>query len=236
MMLLPGRGDGSYGAALGPATNLKSMRWITGVQMVGGQGADLVGVSGQQLVVVANRDTFELGAAIDTGVSFAGMDTLLNAGDINRDGFGDVLARSATGELWLYAGNGTGALAPAKLLGSGWAGVTGLDAVGDVTGDGVPDLIGTPAGGVLSVWVGNAGSFNSAVPVKGSVPARAGLPSDLSGFDWVLEVQGMKLKGHADYIVRDRNSGVAYVFGGRRSGVSAPRLLGEGLGAFDLAG
>ncbi len=46
----------------------------------------------------------------------------------------------------------------------------------------------------------------------------------------------MKLKGKADYIVRDRTSGAAYVFGGRRSGVSAPRLLGEGLGAFDLAG
>ena len=100
----------------------------------------------------------------------------------------------------------------------------------------MPDLIGTPSGGALSVWVGNGSGFNTAVPVKGSVPARAGLPSDLSSFDWVLEVQAMKLKGHADYIVRDRNSGVAYVFGGRRSGVSAPRVLGEGLGAFDLAG
>ena len=82
--------------------------------MVGGQGADLVGVAGKQLVVVANRDTFELGAPIDTGVSFAGMDTLLNAGDVNRDGFGDVLARNTAGELWLYAGNGTGALAPRR--------------------------------------------------------------------------------------------------------------------------
>ena len=72
--------------------------------------------------------------------------------------------------------------------------------------------------------------------MKGTVPSPAGLPSDLSGYDWVLEVQPMKLKGRADYIVRDRTSGVAYVFGGRRSGVSAPRLLGEGLGAFDLAG
>ena len=164
------------------------------------------------------------------------MDTLLNAGDVNRDGFGDVLARSTAGELWLYAGNGTGALAPGTLMGGGWGGIAGLDAVGDVTGDGVPDLLGTPAGGALSVWVGNGSGFNAAVPVKGSVPARAGLPSDLSSFDWVLEVQAMKLKGQADYIVRDRNSGVAYVFGGRKSGVSAPRLLGEGLGAFDLAG
>ena len=29
---------------------------------------------------------------------------------------------------------------------------------------------------------------------------------------------------------------MAYVYGGRKSGVSAPRVLGEGMGAYDLAG
>ncbi len=235
MMLMPGRGDGTYGAALGPATNLKSMRAITSANLAGGAGADLIGIAGKQLVVVANRDTFELGAAIDTGVSFAGMNLILNAGDVNRDGFGDVLTRDASGQLWLFAGNGTGALAAGRVLASGWAPVQGLTAVGDVTGDGNPDLIGT-ANGALTVWTGNGSSFNNAVPVKGGVPARAGLPSDLSGFDWVLEVQAMTLKGSVDYVVRDRASGVAYVYTGRKSGVSNPRVLGEGLGAFDLAG
>ncbi len=233
--LLPGRGDGTYGAALGPATNLKTMRWITGVQLVGGAGGDLIGVSGKSLVVVANRDTFELGAPIDTGVSFAGMDLLLNAGDVNRDGFGDALARDTAGQLWLYTGNGTGALAAGRVVGTGWAGVTGLEAVGDVTGDGNPDLIGTSAG-TLTVWPGNGSAFGAAAPVKGGVPTPAGLPSDLSGFDWVFGVQAMTLKGRNDYVVRDRSSGGVYLYSGRKSGVSRPRLLGEGMGAFDLAG
>ena len=43
-------------------------------------------------------------------------------------------------------------------------------------------------------------------------------------------------KGTSDYVVRDRASGVAYVYPGRKKGVSSPRVLGEGLGAFDLAG
>lgn len=237
VMLRPGRGDGTYGAALGPATNLKSMRWITGANMVGGAGADLIGVAGKQLVVVANRDTFELGAPIDTGVSFAGMDTILNAGDINRDGFGDVLTRDGSGQLWFFAGTGTGALAAGTVLGQGWGQVQGMRAVGDVTGDGLPDVIGTPAGGRLMVWPGNGSGLGAAILVKGgAVPSRAGLPADLSGFDWVLGVQAMTLKGSADYIVRDRASGVAYVYSGRKSGVSNPRVLGEGLGAFDLAG
>ncbi|GAA5115069.1 hypothetical protein GCM10023339_21500 [Alloalcanivorax gelatiniphagus] len=235
MMLMPGRGDGTYGAALGPATNLKSMRAITGANLVAGSGADLIGIAGKQLVVVANRDTFELGAPIDTGVSFAGMDLILNAGDVNRDGFGDVLTRDTSGQLWLFTGNGTGALAAGRVIGNGWNGVQGITAVGDVTGDGMPDLTGT-SGGALYVWPGNGGGVADAVPVKGGVPAPAGLPSDLSGFDWVLGVQAMTLKGRGDYIVRDRASGVAYVYTGRKKGVSNPRVLGEGLGAFDLAG
>lgn len=236
MFLMPGRGDGTFGAARGPASNLKTMRFITAGNLVGGPGADLIGVSGKSLVVVANRDTFELGTPIDTGVSFAGMDLLLNAGDVNRDGFGDVLARNTTGTLFLFAGNGTGALSPGVPVGDGWGPIAGLTAVGDVTGDGNPDLIGTPSGGALTVWPGNGSGFAAAQPVKGSVPSRAGLPSDLSGFDWVIGVQAVTLKGGGDYIVRDRASGVAYVYGGRRSGVSSPRVLGEGLGAFDLAG
>lgn len=235
MMVYPGHGNGSFGAPVGPATNLRTMRAITSANLVGGPGADLVGVAGKQLVVVANRDTFELGAPIDTGVSFAGMDRLLNAGDVNRDGFGDVVTRDTSGQLWLATGNGTGALAQPTLLGSGFGAVSGLTAVGDVTGDGLPDLIGTTAGR-LAVWAGNGRGFNDPVPVKGGVPSRAGLPSDLSGFDWVLGVQAMTLKGGGDYIVRDRASGVVYVYGGRRAGVSRPRVLGEGLGGYDLAG
>ncbi len=234
--LIPGRGDGSYGVALGPAANLKSMRMMTGAQLVGGPGADLVGVAGRSLVVVANRDTFELGAPIDTGVSFAGMDRILNAGDINRDGAGDVLARDAGGQLWLYAGNGQGQLNAGTLVGPGWGSIADLAAVGDVTGDGLPDLMGTPAGGSLTVWPGVAGGFGAAVPVAGKVPVRAGLPVDLSPYDWVLEVQDMKLKGRADYVVRDRATGLAYIYSGRKSGSSSPRILGEGLGAYDLAG
>ncbi|MDR7251476.1 uncharacterized protein with LGFP repeats [Nocardioides sp. BE266] len=235
VLMLPGRGNGTYGAALGPATNLKTMRWITGTNLVGGSGADLIGVSGKQLVVVANRDTFELGSPIDTGVSFAGMDVLLNAGDVNRDGHGDVVTRDTGGQLWLFAGTGTGTLAPRVSLGTGWNSASGLTAVGDVTGDGIPDLIGT-VGTTVTVWPGTGSAFGTGVPVKGKVPSRAGLPSDLSGFDWVLEVQPMTLKGSGDFIVRDRTNGLAYVYGGRKKGVSTPRVLGEGMGAYDLAG
>ena len=234
--LVPGRGDGSYGVALGPTVNLKSMRMMTGAQLVGGAGSDLIGVSGRSLVVIANRDTFELGAPVDTGVSFAGMNLLLNAGDINRDGFGDVVTRDDAGQLWVFHGNGQGQLSPGTVLGPGWGAISGLAAVGDVTGDGIPDLMGTPSGGGPTVWRGGAGTFGTGEPVAGKVAARAGLPTDLSPYDWVVGVQDMQLTGIGDYVVRDRVTGVVYIYDGRRSGVSSPRVLGEGLGAYDLAG
>jgi hypothetical protein len=235
--LLPGNGNASYGAALGPITNLKSMRWLTATQLVNGAGADLAGVSGKSLVVVANRDTFELGAPVDTGVSFSGMDLLLNAGDIDKDGAGDVVTRDTAGQLWLFRGNGAGGLSAGTVIGTSWHTVSGLTAVGDVTGDGQPDLVGTPSGGRLSVWPGVVGGFGAVAPVKGgSIPTRAGLPADLSAFDWVLGVQDMQLKGPVDYIVRNPANGIAYLYNGRKKGVSAPRVLGEGMGAYDLAG
>jgi hypothetical protein len=234
--LLPGRGDGTFGAALGPVANLRSVRFLSGGgQLAGGTGADLVGVIGKRLVVLANRDTYELGAAVEAGVSFAGMDLILNAGDVDRDGLGDVLARDTAGQLWLHRGNGAGQLAAGTLLGTGWSGITGLSAVGDVTADGIPDLMGT-VGTQLTIWRGTGSGFAAAAPVAGRVAPRAGLPTDLAPYDWVISVQDLQLHRGNDFVVRERTTGRLYLFEGRRSGVSSPRLLGEGWAGYDLAG
>ena len=234
--VLPGRGDGSFGSPLGPVANLRSMRFLSGgSQLSGGAGADLVGVAGKSLVVLVNRDTFELGAAVETGVSFAGMDLILNAGDVDRDGFGDVLTRDGSGQLWLFRGNGQGQLAAGTVIGTGWNGITGLSAVGDVTGDGLPDLIGT-MGSQLTVWRGNGSGFAAAAPVAGRTAAKAGLPADLSPYDWIIPVQDLRLGKGNDYVVRERATGRLLLYAGRSSGVSTPRLLGEGWVGYDLAG
>ncbi|CAA9357241.1 MAG: hypothetical protein AVDCRST_MAG36-2375 [uncultured Nocardioidaceae bacterium] len=234
--VFPGLGGTSFGAPLGPVANLRSVRFLSGGgQLVGGAGSDLMGVSGEKLVVLANRDTFDLGAPVETGVSFTGMNLILNAGDVNRDGFGDVLTRDAAGQLWLFTGNGQGRLAAGRVLSTGWGPVSGLTAVGDVTGDGLPDLMGT-LGGRLTVWRGDGTTFTAGAPVAGRPLARAGLPADLAPFDWVIGVQDLRLRAGNDFIVRERTTGRLYLYEGRASGISSPRLLGEGWGAFDLAG
>ena len=139
------------------------------------------------------------------------------------------------GQLWLYAGNGTGALAPAEAARQRLASVTGLAAVGDVTGDGNPDLIGTPASGQVLGLGRQRPGFSAAAPVKGRCRRRPAC-RPTSRLRLGARGPGRELKGNADYIVRDRQSGVAFLYRRSQSGVSAPRLLGEGMGAFDLAG
>ncbi|EON23067.1 N-acetylmuramoyl-L-alanine amidase [Nocardioides sp. CF8] len=230
-------GDGTFSLPLGPAANMRSLRSLTSAGSLVGDGApDLVGVKGNSLVVVPHKGTFELGAPIDTGVVIADADMIINAGDWDRDGAGDVITRRTDGSLWLYRGNGAGQLASPTAIGSGFGGIAGITAVGDVTGDGFPDLLGTPPGGALSVFAGTGTAISAGRAVAGRSVARTGLPTDLTPFDWVIPVSDIKAKGAGDYLVRQPSTGYLYLYSGTRSGVARPRFLGEGMGAYNLAG
>lgn len=231
------RGDGSFTLAMGPTANVRSLRSLSSAgNLVGDAAPDLIGVKGNSLVVVANKGTYELGAPIDTGVSFADADLMINAGDWDRDGLGDVIARGSDGNLRLYRGNGAGLLGEPAVIGTGFGGIAGLTAVGDVTGDGYPDLLGTPSGGALMVFAGTGSAISAGRTVAGRSVARTGLPADLTPFDWVIPVSDIKAKGSGDYLVRQPSTGFLYLYAGTKSGVAAPRFLGEGMGAYNLAG
>jgi hypothetical protein len=231
------RGDGTFSLPIGPAANVRALRSLTSAgNLVGDAAPDLIGVKGNSLVVVPNKGTYELGAPIDTGVHFADANLMINAGDWDRDGAGDVIARGSDGGLWLYRGNGAGQLAESTQIGSGFGDIAGLTAVGDVTGDGFPDLLGTPAGGALSVYAGTGSAISAGRTVAGRTVARTGLPADLTPFDWVIPVSDIKANGTGDYLVRQPSTGFLYLYAGTRAGVAPPRFLGEGMGAYNLAG
>ena len=48
------------------------------------------------------------------------MVALVTPGDWNHGAGSDLLARDATGRLWLYPGDNAGGLGPAVAIGSGW--------------------------------------------------------------------------------------------------------------------
>jgi hypothetical protein len=87
------------------------------------------------------------------------------AGDLNGDRSADVLARTASGDLRLYPGTGTGRFGTATTVIPGW-GDRAFTPLGDFTGDRIPDIARVEADGRLSLLSGNGrGGFAAPVAI-----------------------------------------------------------------------
>ena len=151
----PGRGDGTFTRRFGPVPGLRGLAGLSSGAVAGDDAPDLVGVSGDTLMVARNTGRFDATDPSPTGLFLPGADTLLNVGDWDRDGDGDLVSRHrATGRLLLHPGNGRGGFGAARVVGSGFSGVRLLASVGDVTGDGYPDLMGQRRGDAMRIYPG----------------------------------------------------------------------------------
>jgi hypothetical protein len=156
-VIFPGRGTGAFGHRLGPFGRVNGLTSLAGPGTVIGNGApDLVGVKGDRIVVVAHMGSQNVAAPISVGSAFKTAGVVLNVGDWDRDGRGDVITRPrGSGTLELRRGLPGGKLAAPVSIASGFYGVALLTAVGDTTGDGWPDLMGQPKRGALRIYPGN---------------------------------------------------------------------------------
>jgi hypothetical protein len=177
-VIRPGRGDGTFGHNLGTMTRIAGATGVTAADLTGSPAPDLVARTSQGLVLLPNAGTVELAKPVVTNVSLSHADLVLNAGDWNRDGHGDLILRTQeNGTLKLRAGDGAGHFAKAVTLGSGFAGVGLLAAVGDMTGDGWPDLMGQPSGGAIRIYPGNgADGLKASYVAHGRIAAGAQVP------------------------------------------------------------
>ena len=148
--------DGSFGRPVGDVRRLAATTAMSAADLTGNSAPDVLGRRDGRLVTHANAGTFELGAPIATGVDLSGSNLVLNAGDWDRDGFGDLVTRSAeNGSLYLRSGDGRGRFPEVRKIGSDFGSVGLLAAVGDMTGDGYPDLVGQPAGKDIRLYPGD---------------------------------------------------------------------------------
>jgi hypothetical protein len=99
--------------------------------------------------------------------AWTGYTKIVGAGDLNGDGFGDVLARDKAGTLYRYNGTGTGLLKDRVKVFSKWgASYNAIVGVGDITGDGKSDLVVRDTSGNLYRNDGKGnGSFGSRVKI-----------------------------------------------------------------------
>ncbi len=152
----PGRTNGKFGRPLGPVAGFGGVTGLSaGASAFGGAAPDVLARSGDSLLLYRNPGTYETGTPIATGVLLPRADTLLSAGDWDRDGFADMIVRNKKSDvLRLFRGNGAGQFAAPMELARGFKQVKLLAAVGDMTGDGWPDLMGQPKGRSMLIYPG----------------------------------------------------------------------------------
>lgn len=151
-----GTGTGKVGQVWGSFSTFSMLTKASLAPMVGSAAADVVGRNAAgRLVVIPHTGKQNLSSPLLSNLRVPAATQVLSAGDWNRDGRGDVIVRSAGGDLLvLYPGLGNGRFGRGQSLGSGWASVTQLSAAGDVTGDGRPDLLGRIGSGPLTIFPG----------------------------------------------------------------------------------
>ncbi|WP_372728119.1 FG-GAP-like repeat-containing protein [Nocardioides sp.] len=153
--ILPSRGDGTFDRRLGPVQRPTGADFVTAVDLIGNAAPDLLVRRGDELMTYPSTGGYETGRPIDSGVQVKNANTLLNAGDWDRDGHGDIIVRSGrSGALFLRRGDGQGHFGKSQVLAKGFGGVGLLAAVGDMTGDGWPDLMGQPRGSSMRLYPG----------------------------------------------------------------------------------
>ncbi|HEV7172067.1 FG-GAP-like repeat-containing protein [Pedococcus sp.] len=95
----------------------QAMRSLTGVGSFNTDtNADVVALRASDGALLLYRGGGP-GTLVDSTVLATGQTDLtqvLGMGDVNGDGTNDVVARDTSGNLWLYAGNGTGGLLPGR--------------------------------------------------------------------------------------------------------------------------
>jgi len=175
-------GDGFGDLVVGVKNNGETAEWAGKVSVY--NGAATLDVVPDLMIYGAWTDFFGTGLAV---------------GDVNSDGFDDLVVQSLS-EVKLYHGGGamdgiadrvyTGAFGPQP-------------AVGDITGDGYPDLL-MPANGSYMVFRGGSGSLSPVADAAGLPCAFAATVGDIGG------------DGAADIVCRRVDAG---------SGVATPVLL-----------
>jgi hypothetical protein len=239
LWLYPGNGSIALGTPeqLGATGAFLGMTAIQGVGDFNGDGhVDLLArdSSGNVLLYPGNgTSTNTLGAPITIATGWGSYTGIMGIGDFDLDGKTDVLARDASGALWLYPGLGSattavngasgGGFGPRVQVGGGWQGIT-IAAIGDFNKDGTEDIFVRDANGGLWLYPGTgntASPFGARIQVGGgwqgltvagdasSLQAVAPpVPAAVSG--GVGDFDG---DGNSDVVVRDGN-GTLFLYPG----------------------
>ncbi|WP_330300931.1 FG-GAP repeat domain-containing protein [Streptomyces sp. NBC_00503] len=130
--------------------------------------------------------------------------SLLGVGDLDNDGYGDLLALDNSNVLWLYPSQGNAQnFADRIRVGGGWGSYNKLLGAGDFTGDGRADLLARGTDGKLWVYPGTG---SGSAPLTDRVQIGSG---GWNSFNKLAAVGDITGDGRGDLLAVD-SSGTAY--------------------------
>ncbi|MGW3954126.1 FG-GAP-like repeat-containing protein [Streptomyces sp. NPDC004752] len=172
------------GAAVTPSTAYTSLGtgWdrydvLTSPGDISGDGrADLIArqSSTGDVYLYKATSTGKLSARVKIASKWTGYKKIVGAGDLNGDGYGDLLVQDKSNELWRYDGTATGRFKSRVKVFNDWgSSYNVIVGVGDITGDGRADLVSRDTSGTL--WRNNGNG-------KGSFGGRTKIATGWQGY------------------------------------------------------
>ncbi|MFE7583852.1 FG-GAP-like repeat-containing protein [Streptomyces gardneri] len=150
------------------------------------------------------------------GSGWGQYDVLTSPGDVNGDGFADLVARqTATGDVYFYGGTADHRVKPRVRIGTNWKLYKKLVGAGDLNGDGRGDLLGVDAAGVLWRYYGTA---------AGGVAPRVKVGGGWGGYTSLVGVGDLSGDGRSDLVARD-GAGRLYGYKGTGTGLYGARTV-----------
>ncbi|WP_234338342.1 FG-GAP repeat domain-containing protein [Streptomyces sp. NRRL F-5727] len=150
------------------------------------------------------------------GSGWGGYDVLTSPGDVNGDGYADLVVRQAsTGDVYFYGGTATHSLKARVRIGTNWKLYRKLVGAGDLNGDGRGDLLGVDSAGVLWRYYGTS---------TGGVSARVKVGGGWGGYSALVGVGDLSGDGKADLLARD-TAGKLWRYASTGAGTYGTRVL-----------
>ncbi|MFD3532479.1 FG-GAP-like repeat-containing protein [Streptomyces sp. NPDC058664] len=150
------------------------------------------------------------------GSGWGQYDVLTSPGDVNGDGYADLVVRQAsTGDMYFYGGTADHRVKARVKIGSNWKPYKRIVGAGDLNGDGRGDLLGVDAAGVLWRYHGTA---------TGGVTARVKVGAGWGGYSSLVGVGDLSGDGRADLVARD-TAGKLWRYSGTGTGAYGTRAL-----------
>ncbi|WP_327355058.1 FG-GAP-like repeat-containing protein [Streptomyces sp. NBC_01304] len=204
--------------------------WTRGVDTHYRDAGSILAKEPNDLVDVCSTDVRRKleGCGVDDTGSFdgTGYNTLLQAGDMNGDGFGDLLARTSGGTLYRVPSRDfeLADFDHRVRIGGGWDAYSRLVAVRDISGDGRGDLVARDGSGVLWLYRGTS---------DGKFAARARIGGGWGTYNTLAGRGDLSGDGRSDLVARD-GSGVLWLYRGNGRGGFEPRKkIGGGWGRYN---